>query len=161
MHGHHQGRARRSRHFQTVGSTVGSSGHLDWPKNMSTFSRVGTYLQTPITFWSLGRYLVISRPERNCRSLPNADSAYSFRGPRRRHQSGMEWDRAVCLLALPSPARCWELRPLRLLASQWDIASETRTAKEKKIYADISTARCTHIALTLLVAPATVTLLNW
>ena len=54
-------------------------------------------------------------------------------------------------LRCPPPARCWELLPLRFLAIQWDIASETETTKEreeeKKIYADISTARCTHITL--------------
>ena len=61
--------------------------------------------------------------------------------------NGMESsEHCGCLRSrFPSPARCWELRPLRFLARQWDgdIASESETGR-KKIYADISTARCTH-----------------
>ena len=86
----------------------------------------------------------------------------------------MEWNRALWLHALlpPAAARCWELRPQRFLAGQWDIASETKSPRpweqageeqeeeeKKKIYADISTACCTHI--TLLAALAAIAPLNW
>ena len=78
----------------------------------------------------------------------------------------VEWngiERALRLLALPVPlarppaAGNYGLFVFWPANGTGDIASESGTGRRKKIYADISTARCTHITL-LAVA---LLLLNW